>query len=86
MTKWSKLLQVLNQTFNTSTSATSTVKPVQRAFDNTTQEHVIWIEYRVKADIFESNIFNDESADQTEAFIKRKRLIEAINRSALWNS
>ncbi len=86
MTKWNELLQALNQTFNTQAGATSTVKPVKRAFDNATQEHVIWLEYRVKSEVFESADFKDESAHQTESYIRRKRLIEAITRSALWNS
>jgi hypothetical protein len=32
MSEWNKLLQVLNQTCNTQTGATSTVKTVQRTF------------------------------------------------------
>lgn len=86
MTKWSKLLQALNQTFNKQAGATSSVKPVQRVFDNTTQEHVIWLEYRVKADVFESVVFNDEVTEQRETCIRRKRLIESITRSALWSA
>lgn len=84
MNKWNKLLQALNQTFNMQTGATSTVKPVQRAFDNDTQEHVIWLEYRVKADAFESEDFNYEPAacdgSKTE---KHKRLIDVITEIAV---
>lgn len=84
MTKWNKLLQALNQTFDSQTGAASTVKPVQRAFDNTTQEHVIWLEYRVKADVFESEDFNDEPAgDGVIRAEKRKRLIDVITETVL---
>ncbi|MNJ94513.1 hypothetical protein D3C87_122130 [compost metagenome] len=84
MSNWNKLLHALNQTFNTQTGATSTVKNVQRAFDNTTQEHVIWLEYRVKADIFESKYSNDETVAQSVTKPeKRKRLIDVITETAL---
>ena len=84
MTKWNTLLQALNQTFNTQASATSTVKPVQRAFDNATQEHVIWLEYRLKADVFESEDFNDEPAAYDAATPeKHKRLIDVIAETML---
>lgn len=83
MSKWKKILQALNQRSNTQTGSTSTVKPVRRAFDNATQEHVIWLEYRVKADVFESEDFNDGAA----AFgvtkpKKRKRLIDVLTESS----
>lgn len=84
MTKWNKLLQALNQTFNMQTGATSTVKPVRRAFDNDTQEHVIWLEYRVKADIFESEEFNGQPTDHSASDLeKHKRLIDVITNTVL---
>ena len=60
------------------------MKSVQRAFDNTTQEHVIWLEYRVKADVFESEDFDDQPSDRSVSnTVKRKRLIDAITQTAL---
>ena len=84
MTNWNKLLQVLNQTFNSQTGTASTVKPVQRAFDNTAQEHVIWLEYRVRADVFESEDFDDQPTDHSVSNpVKRKRLIDLIAETML---
>lgn len=48
MTAWNKLLASLDATFGFPTSISSTVKKLRQGFDNTKQEHVIWIEYRVK--------------------------------------
>lgn len=48
MTTWNKLLASLDATFGFPTRVSSTVKKLQQAFDNKTQEHVIYIEYRVK--------------------------------------
>lgn len=84
MTTWNKLLQALNQIFNSQTGAASTVKPIRRAFDNNTNEHVIWLEYRVKADVFESEDLDDRSAKQeTVEPKKRKRLIDVIRQTVL---
>jgi hypothetical protein len=48
MTMWNKLLTTLDQLFRYPDKASSKVKKLQQGFDNRTQEHVIWIEYRVK--------------------------------------
>jgi hypothetical protein len=84
MTKMNKFLQALNQTFDTKSGVITTVMTLQRAFDNATQERVIWSEYRVKADIFELVDFNDEKVKKMEPYVRRKRLIKEITRSALW--
>lgn len=78
MIKWDRLLQALNQTFNTRTGATSKVKPLQRTFDNATQEHVIWLDYRVKADIFDV----ESTAQGVTKLEKRKRLIDVLTESS----
>lgn len=59
MTEWNKLLRALNQIFNSQTGATSKVRSVYRTFDNTTQEPMIWLKYRLKANILESDDLND---------------------------
>lgn len=51
MTKWNKLLQAMNQTFDAPSDATSTVKPVHHAFDAETKEQVIVLQYRFKSGI-----------------------------------
>lgn len=48
MNGWNKLLVLLDLLFGFPNKAASKVKKVQQAFDNRTQEHVIWIEYRVR--------------------------------------
>ena len=48
MTTWNALLKSLDAAFGFPTRISSTVKKLRQGFDNTKQEHVIWIEYRVK--------------------------------------
>ena len=48
MNGWNKLLVLLDSLFSFPNKAASKIKKVQQAFDNRTQEHVIWIEYRVR--------------------------------------
>lgn len=48
MNGWNKLLALLDAMFGFPNKEGSKVKKVQQAFDNRTQEHVIWIEYRVR--------------------------------------
>jgi len=48
MNGWNKLLVLLDSLFGFPNKAASKVKKVQQAFDNRTQEHVIWLEYRVR--------------------------------------
>mgnify|MGYP001626444721 CR=1 FL=1 len=48
MDGWNKLLVLLDAMFGLPNKAASRVKKLQQGFDNRTQEHVIWIEYRVR--------------------------------------
>lgn len=48
MTMWNKLLAALDNTFGFANKITSKVKKLDQGFDNRTQEHVIWLEYRIK--------------------------------------
>lgn len=48
MNGWNKLMVLLDSLFGFPNKAASKVKKVRQAFDNRTQEHVIWIEYRVR--------------------------------------
>jgi hypothetical protein len=48
MNGWNKLLALLDAMFALPNKAASKVKKLQQGFDNRTQEHVIWIEYRVR--------------------------------------
>lgn len=48
MNGWNRLLAALDATFGLSNKAASKVKKLRQGFDNKTQEHVIWLEYRVR--------------------------------------
>jgi hypothetical protein len=49
MTMWNKLLTTLDQLFGLPNKVSSKIKKLQQGFDNRTQEHVIWFEYRFEA-------------------------------------
>ena len=48
MNEWNKLLVMLDTLFGFPDKAASKVKKLQQGLDNRTQEHVIWIKYRVR--------------------------------------
>lgn len=49
MNNWNRVLAALNATFGIPGKAASKVKKLRQGFDNKTQEHVIWIEYRIRS-------------------------------------
>ena len=50
MNKWNNLLAVLDQALGFPNRQSSKVMKRTQGFDNKTQEHVIWLEYRVRVD------------------------------------
>lgn len=79
MTKWNKLLQALNQTFNIQTGTESAVKPLHIAIDEDAVEQVIWLEYRIKGDVREAYYIDTVSIEQNASkLVGRKRLIDVI--------
>ena len=48
MNRWNKLQVLLDSMFGFPNRVSSKVKKLQQGFDNRTQEHVVWIEYRVQ--------------------------------------
>ena len=48
MNNWNRLLAVLDQTLGFGRKQNSTVKKRWQAYDNKTNEHVVWLEYRVR--------------------------------------
>lgn len=48
MTNWNQLLRILDQTLGFPNRASSTVKKIKEDYDNTRDEHVILLEYRIK--------------------------------------
>lgn len=64
MSGWNKLLSQLDAVLGFPNTTASKVKRLHQAFDNETQEHVVWLEYRVKA---KSWAAVPESAKQNQA-------------------
>ncbi|WP_076591789.1 hypothetical protein [Herminiimonas arsenitoxidans] len=84
MAKWNELLPALNQKFNSHTGTSSTAKTVERTTDIATQEHVVSLEDRMKADVFEPEDFKyGPMADGVTKPEKRKRLIDVITETSL---
>jgi len=48
MANWNRLLVVLDQIFGFPNRQSSKVKKLRQGYDNQTDEHVIWLEYRVR--------------------------------------
>ena len=48
MNEWNELLAVLDRTIGFPNKLSSKVKKVRQAYDNKKNEHVIWLEYRVR--------------------------------------
>ena len=48
MNEWNELLAVLDRTIGFPNKLSSNVKKVRQAYDNKKNEHVIWLEYRVR--------------------------------------
>jgi hypothetical protein len=48
MKMWNKLLAVLDQVYGFPNMASSALKKLEQWYDNDTEEHVIWLEYRIK--------------------------------------
>lgn len=48
MTGWNRLLAQLDSVFGFPNMVSSKAKKLQQGFDQRTQEHVVWIEYRVR--------------------------------------
>lgn len=48
MSNWSRLILILDSLFDFPNRAASEVKQLQQAFDASTGEHVIWLEYRIQ--------------------------------------
>ena len=48
MTKWNQLLAMLDQALEFANRKSSTVKKIKQGYDAQTNEHVIWLEYRVR--------------------------------------
>jgi len=66
MTKWNKLLAMLDQALEFANRKSSTVKKIKQGYDAQTNEHVIWLEYRVR-------VANDLPVKPTPEALARKQ-------------
>jgi hypothetical protein len=48
MNAWNRLLTALDEVLGFPNKTNSNVKKIKQAYDNRTNEHVIWLEYRVR--------------------------------------
>lgn len=48
MNGWNKVLAAIDGLFGFPNRTASKVKTLQQGFDNRTQEHVVWLEYRAR--------------------------------------
>ena len=70
MTKWNKLLAMLDQTLEFANRKSSTVKKIKQGYDDQTNEHVIWLEYRV-------SVRNDVPLGESKPEMNRLRQVAA---------
>ena len=85
MTKWNELLAVLDQALGFPNRQSSKVMKRGQGFDNKTQEHVIWLEYRVRvADDALPPIPDEQKAREARnmAYLKRVAADVAAARSS----
>jgi hypothetical protein len=75
MNNWNKLLAMLDHTLGFTHRKASKVKKVWEAFDNKTQEHVVWLEYRVR-------VRNDQPLGESDREMNRLRQVAADLASA----
>lgn len=66
MTGWNRLLAQLDSVFGFPNMVSSKAKKLQQGFDQKTQEHIVWIEYRVRVSNSQRPTMNEDS-DQCQA-------------------
>ncbi len=72
MTSWNKLLAALDETLGFSNKVSSRVRKLKQAYDNNKNEHVIWLEYRIKVNTNRSPVKQELSmAERKMEFLKR---------------
>ncbi len=70
---WNKILTLLDAQFGyQSTKASSKVKKLWQGYDNQTNEHVIWLEYRVRV----RNNQPSQSDPKTDPQVLRQAAVE----------
>ena len=73
MTMWNKILALLDVQFGfQSTKDSSKVKKLWQGYDNLTNEHVIWLEYRVRV----RNNQPSQSDSRTDPKLLRQAAVE----------
>lgn len=69
MTGWNKLLAQLDAVFGFPNMVSSKARKLQQGFDQKTQEHVIWIEYRVQVSNAQPQTVNEEGGKRRASLL-----------------
>ena len=77
MNKWNRLLATLDQVFGMKNKERSTFKKVSQNFDESTNEHVIMIEYRVRVAGTMKSTPRKKSGQQNLAFLRQLMATQA---------
>lgn len=72
MNAWNQLLAAIDAALGFPNRRTSTVKKLKQTYDNDTNEHVIWLEYRVRVNP------GDQANSQQET--RSETLLDALTR------
>jgi hypothetical protein len=76
MNKWNRLLASLDQTLGFTHRQSSKVTKRGQAFDNKTQEHVVWLEYRARTKYTEPPTPTPEEIEANK--IRRLTLLQQL--------
>jgi len=72
MTTWNKLLAALDDTLGFPNKVSSRVRKLKQAYDNKKNEHVIWLEYRIRVGTHRTpEQKNLDMAERKMTFLKR---------------
>ena len=72
MTSWDKLLMMMDRVLGFENKTKSSVRKVKQVFDETTNEHVIWLEYRTRVD-------QGTKQKQSKGKKRKQKLLHQIN-------
>ena len=76
MGQWNKLLATLDQTFGFTQKEASKVTKRGQSYDNKTQEHVIWLEYRVRSNRRDPSTASPNEIEADKAGVVKQILAE----------
>lgn len=69
MTGWNRLLAQLDSVFGFPNMVSSKAKKLQQGFDQRTQEHIVWIEYRVRVSNSRPPTMNEDGGERQTSLL-----------------